>query len=153
MVKKLQNETMEIANAIFKVFQLSYSIEAKLLKATDFPPLKKPIQSYQKTDTVFFGYYMDKNLTGIIEIKNYKAHTDICSLVVHPNFFRLGIAKSLLNYVFNNFKSELYTVETGTNNNPAIQLYKKLGFKETKEWKTDFGIRKTAFVKTNLISY
>ena len=33
-------------------------------------------------------------------------------------------------------------VETGVENEPAILLYKKFGFKEVKQWDTDHGIRK-----------
>lgn len=33
----------------------------------------------------------------------------------------------------------------GVNNQPATELYKKLGFKEVKQRDTDFGIRKALF--------
>ena len=39
-------------------------------------------------------------------------------------------------------------VETGVDNEPVIKLYKKLGFKEVKQWDTDFGIRKVLFEKS-----
>lgn len=145
MIEKLQNNNLEISNQIHSVFQLSYAVEAKLLNATDFPPLKRPLESYLKSDNMFFGYLENTKLVGIIEIEFNNECTDINSLVVNPNFFRRGIARKLLEFVFNRFDSELFIVETGVNNKPATELYKNLGFKEVKQWDTDFGIRKILF--------
>lgn len=66
---------------------------------------------------------------------------------MHPLFFRRGIAKTLLLFVFNKFNSDLFTVETGINNKPATELYKKLGFVEIKQWNTELGIKKVLFEK------
>ena len=56
MIERLQNSELEISNQIHSVFQLSYAVEAKLLDATDFPPLKRPIESYLNSNNMFFGY-------------------------------------------------------------------------------------------------
>jgi ribosomal protein S18 acetylase RimI-like enzyme len=148
MIKKLQNNKIEISNQIHLVFQVSYAVEAELLNATNFPPLKRSIESYQKSKNTFFGYFEDKELAGVIEIEQTNIHIDIHSLVVNPDFFRRGIAKQLLEFIFNTFDSTLFIVETGAENKPAIELYKKHGFIEVKQWDTDFGIRKVSFNKT-----
>lgn len=145
MIEKLQNINIEISNQIHSVFQLSYAVEAKLLDVTNFPPLKRPLESYLKSNNMFFGYLVNKELAGIIEIEHNNKYTDINSLVVNPTFFRRGIARKLLEFVFNSFDSKLFIVETGVNNRPANELYKKFGFKEVKQWDTDFGIRKILF--------
>lgn len=145
MIKPLQNNKLEIANQIHSVFQISYAVEAKILGAIDFPPLKRPIASYLKSTNMFFGYFENEELAGIIEINHNDNHTAISSLVVHPLFFRRGIARKLVEFVFNKFTSVLFTVETGVNNKPATELYKNLGFNEIKQWNTDFGIRKVLF--------
>lgn len=36
-------------------------------------------------------------------------------------------------------------VETGVENEPASLLYKKMNFREVKQWDTPFGIRKIRF--------
>lgn len=145
MIQKLENNKVEISNQIHSVFQLSYTVEAKLLNVTDFPPLRRPLESYLKSDNMFFGYLENTEITGIIELEYNNKCTDINSLVVHPKFFRRGIASKLLEFIFNRFDSKLFIVETGANNKPATELYKKLGFKEIKQWDTDFGIRKILF--------
>lgn len=147
MIVKLQNKKIGISNQIFSIFQLSYAVEAKLLGATDFLPLKRPVKSYLKSDTMFFGYLENKEIVGIIEIENNNNWSNINSLVVNPLFFRRGIARKLLEFVFNRFDAYHFVVETGVNNKPATELYKKLGFKEVKQWDTDFGIRKIQFEK------
>ena len=144
MIEKLDNKTLEVSKQIQSVFQLSYAIEAKLLKAVDFPPLKRPLDSYMNSDNMFFGYLEHSELAGVIEIEHSKACTDINSLVVNPKYFRRGIAKKLLTFVLNEFDADLMVVETG-DNMPATALYTNFGFKEVKQWDTDFGIRKILF--------
>lgn len=147
MIKRLDNTNLEIASSIHTVLQASYKVEAKLLKATDFPPLKRSVSDIKKSKSLFFGYFKATELVGVIQINSNNESTAICSLVILPKFFRQGIARALLTHVFKNYISSVYSVETGTDNYPAIYLYKNLGFIKTKEWDTDFGIRKTAFKK------
>jgi len=148
MIEKLQNNNIEISKKIFSVFQASYTIEAKLLNATNFPPLKRPLENYIKSSTEFFGYFKNQNLAGVIEIDYNNNFTQINSLVVDPKFFRQGIASKLMEFVFNTFDSNLFVVETGLENGPANKLYKNFGFKEVKQWDTDHEVRKIKFERT-----
>ena len=132
MIQKLQNNNIEIAEKIRAVFQLSYKIEAELLNAVDFPPLKRTIENFVISETAFFGYLKEKELAAVIEITTNNEFTHINSLVVDPHFFRQGIAKKMMEFVFETFDSKLFIVETGLENGPATQLYKKFGFQEVK---------------------
>lgn len=145
MIKKLQHINIEVATEIRSVFQVSYTVEAKLLNALDFPPLKRPLESYINSNTTFFGYFKNTALAGVIEINHTTNFTHIQSLVVAPKFFRQGVAKSLLEFVFDTYDSNLFVVETGLENEPATKLYLKFGFKEVNQWDTDHGIRKIRF--------
>ena len=58
MIKKLDHTNLAIATKMHIVFQESYSIEAKLLNAINFPPLQRPLQSYIESTTTFFGYHI-----------------------------------------------------------------------------------------------
>jgi len=145
MIERLQNSDIEISKKIHSVFQLSYKIEAKLLNATDFPPLKRSLENYVNSNTEFFGYLKDQELAGVIEIEHNSNFTHINSLVVDPGFFRQGIAIKLMEFVFNTYDSNLFVVETGLDNGPATELYKKFDFKEVKQWNTDHGVRKIKF--------
>jgi len=151
MIKSLQNKDIIVVNKIRAVFQVSYAVEAKLLNATYFPPLKRNVKGFLNSNNKFFGYLKNKELAGVIEIDSNNNSTHIQSLVVHPKFFRQGIARKLIEFTFNIYDSKLFTVETGVDNGPAIELYRKAGFKEVKKWNTDYGIRKIRFEMNNKI--
>jgi ribosomal protein S18 acetylase RimI-like enzyme len=142
MISKLDNNKKEVSENIHIVFQASYKVEAEILNAVDFPPLNRSVSNFIDSNTEFFGFYSDENLAGIIEIKSEQKSTHIQSLVVHPNYFREGIASKLMKLVLGEFNSKIFTVETGLENIPAISLYKNFGFKETKQWDTNHRIRK-----------
>jgi len=145
MIERLQNSNIETSKKIRFVFQASYKVEAKLLNAIDFPPLKRSLENYVNSSTAFFGYFTDQELAGVIEIDHNNNFTHINSLVVHPNFFRQGIARKLIEFVFKSFDSKRFVVETGLDNEPATKLYKKFDFIEVKQWDTDHGVRKIKF--------
>ena len=147
MIIRLQNFEQKTAIKIHSVFQESYSIEAKLLGIKDFAPLRRPIEHFKNSKNEFFGFIDSEIIAGIIEIEDKETFIDINSLVVKPDFFRRGVGKGLLKFVFSRFGFKRYIVETAVNNLPATELYKKLGFNEVKQWDTDFGMRKVQFEK------
>ena len=142
MIYRLNNRDIDVATDMQEVFYASYSVEAKILKAANFPPLKRSIDQYRFADTDFYGFQTNQELEGIVEIRREEFSTHIQSLVVHPECFKQGIASQLMKFVIKQHDSELIFVETGINNIPAIQLYEKFGFKQTKQWDADCEIRK-----------
>ena len=147
MIERLDNKNIFVAEKIRTVFQLSYAIEAKLLRAIDFPPLKRTISQFLNSNSEFYAYYLNQNIAGLIEIKNNQDLTHIQSLVVYPKYFRKGIGRKLVQFVLGTYKSIIFTVETGVDNYPAIKLYISLGFEEQNQWDTNHGIRKVKFKK------
>lgn len=132
--------------AIRSVFQASYVIEAKLLNATEFPPLKRKLEEFMESRNVFYGYYKGDDLAGVVEVKSEENNTHIQSLVVHPDFFRQGIGSVLVQNVLENYSTKTFTVETGLANEPAKDLYYGFHFRRVREYTADFGIRKIAFL-------
>ena len=145
MIKKLDHTNLAIATKMRVVFQESYAVEAALLNATNFPPLQRPLESYIKSTTTFFGYHIKDEIVAIIEVSSKEQTTHINSLVVSPHFFRQGIGRELMDYILQNFSSKVFTVETGLKNIPASKLYTSFHFKEVKQWDTDHGVRKIRF--------
>lgn len=142
MIKKLQNTKIEVSKKIHAVFQASYTVAAKILKAIDSPSLSSPLKNYKESKTDFLGFIKNKELAGVIEIKHANDHTRIASLVIKPDCFRQGIVSQLIGFVFNTtYDSGIFIVETGLINGPANGLYKKFGFIEVSQWDTEFGIR------------
>ena len=147
MIVKLNNKKNKIAKEIRAIFQASYIVEANILKAVDFPPLKRTASQILNSNSEFYAYYLIKNIAGVIEIENHEDLTHIQSLVVYPKYFRNGIGSKLVQFILDNYKSKIFTVETGIENHPAIKLYKSFGFQEQEQWDTNHGVRKVRFEK------
>ena len=147
MITKINNKENKIAEEIRAIFQVSYTVEAKMLKAVDFPPLKRTVSQFLNSNSEFYAYYLIENIAGVIEIENDEDSTHIQSLVVYPKYFRNGIGRKLVQFILDNYKAKIFTVETGIDNHPAIKLYKNLGFQEQEQWDTNHGVRKIRFQK------
>ena len=87
------------AKKIWLIFQESYTVESKILKAINFPPLQRTVSDFLDSTTRFYAFYDKKNICGMIEIDNYGNSTHIQSLVVYPIYFRKGIASKLVSFV------------------------------------------------------
>ena len=147
MIIKINNKRNTIAKEIREIFQASYTVEAKMLKAIDFPPLKRTISQFLNSNSEFYAYYLNQNIAGVIEIKNNQDLTHIQSLVVYPKYFRKGIGRKLVQFILDTYKSSVFTVETGLDNHPAIKLYRSFDFEEQDQWNTNHGVRKVRFEK------
>ena len=147
MVIKINNKETKIAEEIRAIFQVSYAVEAEILKAVDFPPLKRTVSQFVNSNSEFYAYYLTRNIAGVIEIDNHQDISHIQSLVVDPKYFRKGIGRKLVEFILDTYKTKLFTIETGIDNQPAIKLYESFGFQELKQWDTNHGIRKIRFEK------
>lgn len=145
MIKEFDHTIDENAHQIWCIFQSSYAIEAKMLKAINFPPLNRTVSQFLISATKFYAFYDREIICGIIEIDHNNTLTHIQSLVVDPEYFRQGIASKLVTFVLSIYNSKIITVETGLKNIPAIKLYKSFDFKEKNQWDTDHGVRKISF--------
>lgn len=144
-IQKLDHTNPGISELIRSVFLVSYPYEAELVGADYFPPLHRPLEDFIHCDNDFLGYWVADALAAVMEVDSNTASTHIQSLVVDPRFFRQGIAGKLITYVFDNYTTEQFTVETGLANDPAVLLYKKWGFAEVKRYDTEYGVRKIRF--------
>lgn len=147
MIKKLSHKEQDVARAIMTLFKASYAIEAQLLGATDFPPLKRKLDSYMQSENTFYGYYSAGVLAAATEVDSSPNVTHIQSLVVHPDYFRRGIGSALVSFILNTYTTKVFTVETGAANDPATELYRKHGFREILQYDTNHGVRKVRFEK------
>ncbi|MBC3767130.1 GNAT family N-acetyltransferase [Neptunicella marina] len=144
MIKKLEHVRDQIAQQIHQVFQRSYKIEADIIGVENFPPLLRSIENIQQSDSQFYAYLEDGCVAGVIEIVFDGIQLDIDSLVVDPDHFRKGIAGKLIRFVLDSYEHQKAVVETAVVNIPAIDLYKKHGFVEFKQWVPSHGIPKVA---------
>ncbi len=148
MIKKLNLNDIEIANKVLELQMASYRIEAEIIGFYDIPPLKDTIESLEACDEVFYGYHVNEVLAGIVSFKIIENVLDIHRLAVHPQFFRMGVANKLINFIEgleNNINK--IVVCTGKENLPAVNLYLKNGYKKTKDIEISKDIYITEFTK------
>ncbi len=148
MIKKLNLNDIEIANKVLELQMASYRIEAEIIGFYDIPPLKDTIESLKACDEVFYGYRVNDVLAGIVSFKIIEKVLDIHRVAVHPQFFRMGVANKLINFIEgleNNINK--IAVCTGKENLPAVNLYLKNGYKKTKDIEISKDIYITEFTK------
>lgn len=147
MIKRLDHRKEAISRKIRVLFQASYRIEAEILKIKpeDFPPLNRTLIEFITSNSDFYGIVRENRIAALIQISIYENTIDVDSLIVHPDYFRQGLGKQLMEFVINTFDSKILTVETGLENKPATSLYEKLGFQEESQWDTEFGVRKIKY--------
>ena len=81
------------------------------------------------TDSIY--NYMDgETVLGYLEIRLVDGVIDVMNLFVNEENRRHGIGTSLMNKMIEEEDYSRIMLEVNENNNPAIRLYNKLGFKE-----------------------
>ena len=148
MIRKIDIRNPKLAEEVLSVQIPSYKVEAQLIDFYDIPPLRDSVSSLQRCAETFYGFYLDGELSGVISIKAEEGLIDIHRLMVHPQHFRKGIAKRLLDFIESVGEgNEALIVSTGSRNAPAISFYEKNGFIKTGETKVMEGISITSFKK------
>lgn len=134
---KLDHTTDEGSEKIRKIFFDAYSVEAILIGATEFPPLKRTAFDIGSAKSSFFGCTSNSFLAAVAEIENANSHLpNIAGFAVHPDYFRRGVGSFLLSNILECLGKSKVTVSTASANVPATSLYKKYGFLITKSWST-----------------
>ena len=148
MIKKLNLKETETAKNVLELQIASYKVEAEIIGFYEIPPLKDTINSLKECDEIFYGYHIKDTLAGIISYKIIDDVLDIHRVAVHPQFFKMGIAGKLINFV-EGLESNITKVVvcTAKRNLPAINLYLKNGYKDIKDIEISKNIYLTEFEK------
>jgi 8-oxo-dGTP pyrophosphatase MutT (NUDIX family)/GNAT superfamily N-acetyltransferase len=126
----------------------SYIIEAELIGTNEIPPLKETLEQLQNCGETFIGYYIENRLAGAVSYKMEAGTLDIHRVMVHPDFFRRGIAAKLTTHIQSLEKAATKViVSTGAANQPAVRLYEKLGFQRTEDSVVGNGLVIANFIK------
>lgn len=148
MIIRLNLKDVENARKVLDVQLNSYRVEARLISFDGIPPLKDSVESLIQCDEIFYGYFIDDVLAGIISYKVIENVLDIHRVAVHPQFFRRGIADRLIGFVEEVENDiEKIVVSTGKENIPAVSLYLKKGYIKTGDVEISKGIYITEFEK------
>ena len=134
MIKQLNVRNEKTAKQIVDLQKKAYAMEAELIGFYDIPPMKETVEDVKRCDEIFYGYYEDDVLAGLISYKLEEEVLDIYRVAVRPEYFRRGIARQMVEFILTNNKGiRKAIVSTGLKNQPAVSLYLKLGFKKVRE--------------------
>ncbi len=148
MIKRLDTKDNKTAEQIVDLQKRSYIVEAELIGFYDIPPLKDTIDTIIKCDEIFYGYYVEDMLAGLISYKLEEELLDIYRVAVRPEYFRKGIARQMIEFIEDmNRGIKRIIVSTGLKNQPAVSLYLKLGFKKLHEAEVAEGVFAVSFEK------
>lgn len=106
---------------------------------------KEQIKELSKNNNLYLAAWLDNQAVGylILRTGQYQKnrHTTMLEIFIRPEFRKIGIAQALLKEAFKYCRNngiKKIELEVWSNNKPAINLYKKLGFKSE-------GARKKAY--------
>ena len=145
----LRPETLRV----LELQRISYQIEADLIGSSMIPPLRESLEELQSCGEVFHGWFEDDLLLGFISHKLEDGtvgnqYLDIHRVAVHPDGFRRGIARQLLEFVLNLERGATQAiVQTGSLNVPACKLYLSFGFEILERREVAPGLELTLFAK------
>jgi ribosomal protein S18 acetylase RimI-like enzyme len=125
-----------VAKAIHRVQMLAYAQEAALLGVSHFHPLLATVNDVLNSDEQYFAAFEGEKLVGVIstEADDSIDGRTITSLVVDPSFQRRSIATNLIPLIIEVHGSKSLAVQTGAKNIPALNLYRQMGFVETRRF-------------------
>lgn len=133
---------------VLELQRVSYRIEADLIGSSLIPPLRETLLELQSSGEVFHGFFEHDRLLGFISHKLEEHVLDIHRVAVHPDGFRRGIARQLLEFVLNLEPSATQAiVQTGSLNVPACKLYLSFGFEILERKEVVPGLELTLFSK------
>lgn len=120
---------------ICTVMRRAYAVEAELIGAAEFPPLRRTAEDIRTTEAAFFGCVDGGRLLAVAEVEDAAGPApNIAGFVVDPDAFRRGIGTALLRHVLGGLDGDRVTVSTAAANRPAIALYEKRGFEIVRHW-------------------
>lgn len=150
MIKKLVNASLSEAEDMLDLQLKSYAVEAELLHVKDFPPLRESVDDIIGSEETFYGVFLDGLLAGMYSYCLTAKAAQLCRLVVHPSYFRRGIASILMEHFLRETRGvHKIFVTTGKKNTPAVSLYEKFGFSITEEFIIEDGITILRLEKVN----
>jgi len=134
MIQKIKLQTRQLVGELFALQRAAYQVEAAIIGYCNIPPLIETLEELAQSKERFLGYFEEDRLIGAISYTMEDRELTICRVVVHPDFFRKGIASRLLDYLENLYLgASLFKVATGKENFPAKMLYRKNGYQMVNE--------------------
>jgi len=133
VIQKLDLTDGETAEELWSLQHAAYRVEASLIGVSDLPPLRESVADLQACGELFWGCRTeDGEIAAAVSVErgDEPGIMTICRVMVHPDYFRRGLASLLLSAVMEAHGPKTgWEVTAEARNQPAVSLYGKLGFK------------------------
>jgi ribosomal protein S18 acetylase RimI-like enzyme len=129
-IEPINSKDPSVADQIRSVFALAYLQEGELLQVRQLAPLERTVSDIQKSSDFFLGAIEGNSIVGTLSLgpDAEPGQISISSLVVHPDFQRQGIGRSLLAAALQRASGFVPSVAACAQNLPALRLYGDFGF-------------------------
>ena len=158
---RLDHSRFEVAQQIWDLMQRSYRVEAELIAADDFPPLRRSVKNIQASAASFVAVTEAGLPIAVAELGTWEGaagegkplavYLSIESFVVSPDRFRQGVGAALLQAILAREASGRVVVDTALSNRPGISFYQSNGFVQVSEYENRDGFRMSRLMLTGPI--
>jgi len=136
-LQQLDHRQSDQAHDIWRLLHDAYSVEASIIGADDFPPLRRTVADIASAQAQFIGAGDEARLLAVCEFSIDSGNScEITSFGVDPSSFRQGYGSMLLRNLISMPGILELSVATAAANTPAIRFYEKHGFACSGEWLT-----------------
>jgi ribosomal protein S18 acetylase RimI-like enzyme len=130
----LDHHERDQAGRIRDLQRASYAVEAELIGFNQMPPLVETTSDIARLDLTVLGAVELGALRGLLGYRRDADVVDIDRLAVDPEHFRSGIGRALLEELHRReLDADRFEVSTGAANEPAIALYRAVGYQLKRE--------------------
>lgn len=137
-----------IARDVLALQRAAYAVEAALIGSDGIPALTETLEHLRGAGETWLGAFDAAGLCGAIAWQQLDDDTiDICRLVVAPRAFRGGVATALLDELDRRHPAAPMIVSTGSANAPALELYRRRGFREVRQREAAPGLMVTELAR------
>lgn len=126
----LNHRDRDTAAAILRVQQEAYEVEARITGFDEIPPLLDSVEEIMALNLTVLGILQEDEPVAILGYSRRDDVVDIDRLAVRPACFRRGLARMLLSTLHEREAGATrFTVSTGRDNEPAVNLYRRMGYR------------------------
>ena len=111
---------------IVDIQKAAYRLEADLIGFDGIPQLHESLEDLPIRDLDWLGSWEGDVFVGLIAWRKTASGIEIDRLAVHPAYHRRGHGRALVESLLHR---QPVTTSTGTGNEPAMRMYKSLGFR------------------------